>query len=81
MSKQLKLKQFLRNLDLDLLKQYFEQYGIQSTFPEQNDENDQLVTLESNIHALPEMQMAGVESDFLDIGDLATEGGLLSLLE
>lgn len=81
MAKKLKLQNFLRNIDDQLLKQYFTQVSISVNFPDEKQQKNREKLLEDQILALDEQDNDKVEGDFLQISELATEGGLLSLLE
>lgn len=76
MSRTYKLKKFLRHLNEDLLKEFLEKQGIDGKFPEKE---PQEIYWERVITGLPQINQ--IEAIFRDINDLATENGILSLLE
>ncbi len=81
MGRQYSAKTFLRNTPNDLLKQYFEQRGIDLglnwSYRHASDVNPVFAAMEQ----LPESTRSGVDGDFAMVNDLACEAGVLAILD
>jgi len=81
MGRQYSAKTFLRNTPNDLLKQYFQERGIDLGFNwsyrHKSDVNPVFAAMEN----LPEAMRSRVDGDFSMINDLACEAGVLAILD
>lgn len=80
MSRQLRLKNFLRYINIDLLKEYFSNIEVEIQFNDFEKESERLDDLEKQIMNLDQETFILVETDFLNIKEMASEGGILSIL-
>ncbi|MDD3661474.1 MAG: hypothetical protein PHG63_00225 [Candidatus Dojkabacteria bacterium] len=80
MAQYFKIPNFLRYIDDDLLKQYFEQKGINITIPQASSDNERVEALQALIEALPQEKLNELEYDFSEVKEMASEFGLESIL-
>lgn len=77
----LKLRNFLKNIDIQYLAEFFKAQSIEFTPLETKKETERINHLEQFIEALSEEQVSGIEEVFLDIQNLANEQGILSIFQ
>jgi hypothetical protein len=80
MSRPFKLKAVLRHLDKGLLAAYLEKRGMDNP-PEVSDGMDENEVWDEFVQGLDAGQSGQLETDLRDVNDMATEDGLLALLE
>lgn len=81
MGRQYSAKTFLRNTPNDLLKQYFEQHGIDLGFEWSYRHASDVNPVFAAMEQLPEATRSRVDGDFAMVNDLACEAGVLAILD
>lgn len=74
----LKLRNFLKNIDMQYLAEFFKTQSIEFTPLETKKEIERINQIEQFIEALSEEQVSNIEEVFLDIQNLANEQGIHS---
>ncbi len=80
MAQYFKIPNFLRYVDDDLLKQYFEQKNINIKIPHASSDNERVDALQALIEALPQEKLNELEYDFSEVKEMASEFGVESIL-
>ncbi len=81
MSRSFKLRAVLRYLDKGLLSLYLKKKEVKDALPQTPDDGDENEVWDEFIQSLPTAKTNEVETDLRDINEMATEDGLLALLE
>ncbi len=81
MTRLFRLKEFLRQINAELLQAFLKSEGVDGVFPKPNKDQEEIDVWADFIYKLDDQKVIQIETALRDVNEMATDGGTLNLID